>query len=522
MKAAKHEIMDAGSPLTALGRKQVDPVIVSGGMGIAISSWALARTVGLLGGLGVVSGMALDVVYARRLQLGDPDGHIRLAFATLARQQPQLAQTIERLLERFFIAGGKTLDQSYRAPCATTLQRVSIPSKGGCSLWELPLDTQVLTVAANFAEVWLAKRGHNGKVGINFLRKVERPLPWALYGALLAGVDYVLVGAGRPSELPRMIERLRAHKTVELVLAVQGAGARIESHAVVIQPRRLLGDSLAPLSPTKLLAIVSSHQLAQVLAEDPETRPYGFVVENPTAGGHNAPPSMKHFNEKREPLLFYGAEDKARVDLIARLGLPFWLAGSYGRPEKLQEALAMGAVGVQVGTLAALSGQSGLAPGLRKQVLSLLSDYPLRVKAESRFSPTGFPFKVAELPGSLSDGAVYSRRSRACDVGLLQSTYAKEDGSVGFRCPAEPVESFLRKGGKIQSTVGRICLCNSLLASAGFAQTRANGYVEPPLVTLGDDLSGARDLLQRLPAGKVAYSMGSALRYLQNEAGDVR
>ena len=106
MKAAKHEIMDAGSPLTALGRKQVDPGIVSGGMGIAISSWALARTVGLLGGLGVVSGMALDVVYARRLQLGDPDGHIRLAFATLARQQPQLAQTIERLLERFFIAGG--------------------------------------------------------------------------------------------------------------------------------------------------------------------------------------------------------------------------------------------------------------------------------------------------------------------------------------------------------------------------------------------------------------------------------
>jgi NAD(P)H-dependent flavin oxidoreductase YrpB (nitropropane dioxygenase family) len=509
--------MDAVPVPMVMGRKQADPIFISGGMGIAISSWGLARTVSLMGGLGVVSGMALDVVCARRLQLGDPDGHIRRAFAALARLCPQLARDVERLFARFFIAGGKASHQSYRGPSSTLLQPVPGSSiQGEHALWELPFDAQVFTVAANFTEVWLAKQGHSGKVGVNFLRKVERPLPWALYGALLADVDYVLVGAGRPSELPRMLERLRAHEDVELPLTVQGTSAGATGHAVVIQPRKLLSDSLPPLSTTKLLAVVSSHQLAQALAEDPDTRPYGFVVENSTAGGHNAPPSMKRFNEKREPLLIYGAEDKARVDLIARLGLPFWLAGSYGRPEKLREALAMGAVGIQIGTLAALSGQSGMSPEIRRQALSLLSKGQLYVKADPRSSPTGFPFKVAQLPGSLSDGAVYSKRPRVCDVGLLQSSYAKEDGSIGFRCPAEPVEPFLRKGGKLQSTVGRVCLCNSLLATAGFAQTRSNGYVEPPLVTLGDDLSGAADLVRELPPGQDLYSMGNALRYLQN------
>jgi hypothetical protein len=61
---------------------------------------------------------------------------------------------------------------------------------------------QELTVAANFVEVFLAKEGHGGQVGINYLRKIELPLPFACYGAMLAGVDHVLVGAGSPAELP--------------------------------------------------------------------------------------------------------------------------------------------------------------------------------------------------------------------------------------------------------------------------------------------------------------------------------
>src|SRR5689334_22614605 len=57
------------------------PLIIQGGMGVAISGWPLARAVSRLGQLGVVSGTALAVVLARRLQLGDADGELRQALA---------------------------------------------------------------------------------------------------------------------------------------------------------------------------------------------------------------------------------------------------------------------------------------------------------------------------------------------------------------------------------------------------------------------------------------------------------
>ena len=53
------------------------PVIIQGGMGIAVSNWELAKTVSLKGQLGVVSGTAIDNVMARRLQDGDKSGNTR-------------------------------------------------------------------------------------------------------------------------------------------------------------------------------------------------------------------------------------------------------------------------------------------------------------------------------------------------------------------------------------------------------------------------------------------------------------
>lgn len=57
------------------------PVLIQGGMGVAVSDWRLARAVSEAGHLGIVSSTALDAVMARRLQLGDPGGHIRRALA---------------------------------------------------------------------------------------------------------------------------------------------------------------------------------------------------------------------------------------------------------------------------------------------------------------------------------------------------------------------------------------------------------------------------------------------------------
>jgi hypothetical protein len=75
---------------------------------------------------------------------------------------------------------------------------------------------------------------------------------------------------------------------------------------------------------------------------------------------------------------------------------------------------------------------------------------------------------------------------------------------VGYQCPAEPVDVYVRKGGTAEAAVGRGCLCNSLLASVGLGQVRGEGSVELPLVTLGTNLDGVRRLVQAHPLGWTA------------------
>ena len=84
------------------------PVVIQGGMGVAVSSWQLASTVARTGQLGVVSGTALDIVLARRLQDGDPGGHARRALAQFPR--PDVAEWV---LDRYFRPDGRPAAVSY-------------------------------------------------------------------------------------------------------------------------------------------------------------------------------------------------------------------------------------------------------------------------------------------------------------------------------------------------------------------------------------------------------------------------
>ncbi len=54
---------------------------------------------------------------------------------------------------------------------------------------------------------------------------------------------------------------------------------------------------------------------------------------------------------------------------FARSGLPFWLAGGYGTPEKIVEAMELGAAGVQVGTAFAFCEESGLREDYKSALL---------------------------------------------------------------------------------------------------------------------------------------------------------
>ncbi len=101
-------------------------------------------------------------------------------------------------------------------------------------------------------------------------------------------------------------------------------------------------------------------------------------------------------------------------------------------------------------------------------------------------------------------------RKRVCALGYLREPYA--DGEkIGYRCAAEPVANYLAKGGKIEETVGRKCLCNALMANIGLEQKRKDGTVEPPLVTVGDDLN---TIAQFLAPGRETYSAADVVEAL--------
>lgn len=469
------------------------PALIQGGMGIGVSDWRLARAVSRAGGLGVVSGTALDRVMAYRLQEGDADGEVRRILARFPF--PEIA---ERLVARWFVPGGVASPGAYR-------QTPLVGHQPG-------QDSLELLVAAGFAEIALAKDGHRGAVGINLLEKVQAPNLATLYGALLAGVDAVLMGAGIPHEIPAALARLAGHHEATLRLHVEGAQPG-ESTLLRFDPARLAGPGPRPaLALPCFLAVISSDTLAQSLLRSTGGRVDGFVVEGPTAGGHNAPPRnhAAGLSARGEPV--YGPRDQADLARLQRLGRPFWLAGGFGADGGLARARALGAHGVQLGTPFAFSADSGLTPALRAQVLEQVRTGAVQVFTDPLASPTGFPFKVVELPGSLSEAAVYAARTRVCNLGYLRQAFRREDGTIGWRCAAEPEERFLAQGGDPAALAGRKCLCNALMAAAGFALATADGGREPPLVTAGDSLAelgrggcaapggGAGELCARLAA----------------------
>jgi NAD(P)H-dependent flavin oxidoreductase YrpB (nitropropane dioxygenase family) len=464
-------------------------------MGVAISDWRLARAVAQTGQLGVVSGTALEVVCARRLQLGDPGGHVRRALAWLP-----IAGAAERILRTYYVPGGLPPEAPFRPVLRFTLR----PAPA----------LRELTVAANFVEVFLAKQGHPGPVGINYLRKIELALPYACYGAMLAGVDHVLVGAGNPADLPALLDGLARNAPVALPVRVQAATSADGEYAVQFDPRTLAVTAPDPPPRPRFDAIVASVDLARALAASPATRPDGFVVEGHTAGGHNAPPrGPRRLDGLGQPV--YGERDVVDPRDLAGLGLPYWMAGSYGTPDGLARAVAGGAAGVQVGTAFALCRESGMAAGCKATLLDLIARDEVRVRTDPRASPTGFPFKVVDLPGSLSDDAVYADRPRLCDVAELRVPYRRPDGEIGYRCPAEPVAMYTgRRGGREENTAGRRCLCNGLLATAGFAQRRPDGYLEPPVVTAGMDFTAVRHLLRTVADAQHGYSARDVVAYL--------
>jgi NAD(P)H-dependent flavin oxidoreductase YrpB (nitropropane dioxygenase family) len=456
------------------------PRLIQAGMGVHISSAALANITSRLGALGIVSGAALRHVVVEEVRAGNEE------TIAAARTFP-LARYIEDILA--FAPGGKKHDAM--VPMDSPDPRLSgLPRR--------------LSVISAYIEVVRARKGHQGKVGINVMWKCALTVLPTIYGAMLAGADALLCGAGVPMELPDIVARIRAGEDLSYT-PLTGTGTHVHLAIAEDDPAPLL----ARLAPPKMMPILSNFAFPKRMLDTWERRnngakPFAFVLENHAAGGHNAPPRNKAAFTAEDDLASY-------FDKVLALGVPVYVAGDFkqgGTREDFLEWLEAGAYGIQVGSRFALCTDSGMRADLRDRIIEMNQRGEMKVLTSLRNSPTGYPFKYAAVPGTLSDPAVYDARERVCNrLHLGQSHFETQpDGTVKetYICPAMPEKQFVGLGGDREELAGRVCLCNSLLSTAGvYCDT------EPPIVTLG--MSGqlikerrtARQVMEELltPAG---------------------
>jgi nitronate monooxygenase len=462
------------------------PQIIQGGLGAAVSDWRLANAVARTGQLGVVSGTGIDTVFARRLQDGDRGGHMRRGM-----ERFPIRRAAEEAMRRYYRPEGRAPGEPYMI--LPLYRQVIAPAR------------EELTMLAAFVEVFLAREGHDAPVGINLLTKIQMPTLPTLYGAMLAGVDYVLMGAGIPLEIAGVLDLLAGHHPARLRFDVEGLPSDAVEY-LEFDPGSHWETTPEPLARPKFIPIVASNFLATMLARKASGRVDGFVIEGPKAGGHNAPPrGEQRINDRGEPV--YGERDEVNLEKIRELGLPFWVAGGAGQPERLVAARKAGAAGLQVGTLFAFCDESAFSEPLKRSVLAHAARGEVDVRTDPRASPTGYPFKVVNWAGNPSLAVT---RVRVCDMGYLRVAFLAADGKVDYRCPGEPEAAYVKKGGKIEDTIGRQCLCNSLLSVIGHPQIRADGATEPPIVTSGDALAAIGAFL----GGRTSYTAADVVAYL--------
>lgn len=318
------------------------PRLIQAGMGVHISSAQLANVTARLGALGVVSSVGLRTIVAEQVRAGDVDV-IRLA------QTFPIKQYVEELME--FAKGGQ---RHNRMVPMDDLD----PAKS-----ELP---KRLSTIASYIEVMRAKQGHYGKIGINVMWKCALTALPSIYGAMIAGVDALLCGAGVPMELPDVVSKIREGCN----LSYHPLTGTSTSAKLNIEQDQLAGF-LQKLHLPHMMPILSNFAFPKRIMDIWErehngARPFAFVLENHTAGGHNAPPRNKvEFSEQDDIERYF--------DKVHGLGVPIYVAGAFptgGSREDFLYWTERGAYGIQVGSRFALCDESGMRPDLKNGVIA--------------------------------------------------------------------------------------------------------------------------------------------------------
>jgi len=149
---------------------QLFPSVVCDGRRARGSNWRLARTLARSGQLGVVSLAAVDERLVQQLQQGDIGGTIRWAL-----ERCPLSEIAREIIDRYFV------------PCGSDspLPLATLPPLSDA-------EQSALQMVSAFTEVFLAKQGHRGAIGVAWPDEDTLDELGLLYGAMLAGVDCVL------------------------------------------------------------------------------------------------------------------------------------------------------------------------------------------------------------------------------------------------------------------------------------------------------------------------------------------
>lgn len=277
------------------------------------------------------------------------------------------------------------------------------------------------TYEATYEEVSLSKAS-GGVAGINIMVALVRDYIDSVRGALDAGADVIISGAGLPLSLP----------------------------------------AIQPPKDTALLPIVSSARALDLICRKWEKigyRPDAVVLEGPLAGGHLGfkMDQIDLESNRLEELL------PPVKEMAMKYGdFPVIVAGGIYTHEDIVRFMQMGADGVQMGTRFLATEESSASPAYKTAVVGA-SEEDIIV-AHDPGSPCGLPFRIIkQSPMYLS--AQQKLRTPKCDKGYVLLKDAEGKFSV---CPAK------------RSNEHHFCICNGLLSSADY-----NSDKEEPLYTVG-------------------------------------
>jgi nitronate monooxygenase len=293
---------------------------------------------------------------------------------------------------------------------------------------------------AVYEEVSLSKV-RNGFAGINIMAALVRDYNDSVKGALDAGADAIISGAGLPLNLP----------------------------------------AIQPAADTALIPIISSARALEIICKKWEKlgyRPDAVVLEGPLAGGHLGfrIDQVDLESNKLENLL------PPVKDMAMKFGdFPVIVAGGIYTHEDIVRFMSMGADGVQMGTRFLATEESSATEAYKLAVIRAKEEDI--VVAHRPGSPCGLPFRVIkQSPMYIS--SLKRLRKPKCDKGYVLMKDAEGKYSA---CQAK------------QDNENYFCICNGLLSSGGY-----NTDKEEALYTVGsnaariDKIISVRDLMNEL------------------------